>query len=193
MKLEEKSKETKNAILNAAIISFSTKNYEQTGVDEICDKAGITKGAFYHHFNSKQDLLLELLNQWMERIGQVLEETSQQSGDYTKILIDFPGKIKPIFINELNQISIFLQFYVKGIFDSGTSGIIKTSYTNYLDFFSGILDKGIKQGIINKGDTKKIARILFALTIGLLIQGFIDPDGEDWEKLSIECIKYFVR
>ncbi|MCL4377837.1 MAG: TetR/AcrR family transcriptional regulator [Actinobacteria bacterium] len=193
MKLEEKSKETKNAILDAAIIIFSTKNYEQTGVDEICDKAGITKGAFYHHFNSKQDLLLELLNQWMERIGQLLEETSQQSGDFSQILINLPGKIKPIFINELNQISIFLQFYIKGIFDPGTSEIIKTSYNDYLDFFSGIFEKGVKQGIINKVDTKKMARILFALTVGLLIQGFIDPDGEDWEKLAIECIKYFVR
>ena len=137
--------------------------------------------------------LIELLNQWMERIGQLLEDTTHESGDYSQILINFPKKIKHVFVGELNQISIFLQFYIKGIFDPAIKDIIKTSYMNYLDFFSGIFEKGIQQGIIGETDTKKMARILFSLTIGLLIQGFIDPQGEDWEKMAMECIKYFVR
>lgn len=192
MHIEEKSRETKNKILKAAMDCFSSKDYELTGVDEICERAGITKGAFYYHFNTKQDLLLELLNQWMEKIGNILGSAKQESKDFTSIFVDLPHKIRPFFEKEINQISIFLKFYIKGISDPSMNSLVKESYKGYLDFFSGILQEGMDTGVLKKYDPKKASRILFALTIGLLIQGLIDPVGEDWESFAKECIMFFL-
>lgn len=192
MQTEDKSRETKNKILKAAMDCFSSKDYELTGVDEICEKAGITKGGFYYHFNTKQDLLLELLNQWMEKIANILESAKKDSGDFASMLVSIPHKIKPHFEKDIKQISIFLQFYVKGISDPSMSGLVKSSYKSYLDFFSGIIQQGIDAGIMRKYNPVKISRILFALTIGLLMQGLIDPDGEDWESFARECIMFFI-
>ncbi|MCL4415078.1 MAG: TetR/AcrR family transcriptional regulator [Actinobacteria bacterium] len=192
MNIDEKSRETKNKILEAAMLCFSSKDYELTGVDEICEKAGITKGAFYYHFNAKQDLLLELLNQWMQKIGNILESAKQESKDFNSIFINLPHKIRPYFEKEINQISIFLKFFIKGISDPLMGNLVKQSYKDYLDFFSGIIQEGMEADVLKKYDPRKASRILFALTVGLLIQGLIDPEGEDWESFAKECIMFFL-
>ncbi|WP_169546388.1 TetR/AcrR family transcriptional regulator [Sneathiella aquimaris] len=47
---------TKEKLLNTAIHLVSRSSYHEVGVNEICRSAGVTKGAFYHHFDSKADL-----------------------------------------------------------------------------------------------------------------------------------------
>src|SRR5262249_56895604 len=46
-------------LLDAALQVIRTQGYSATTVDDICREAGLTKGAFFHHFRSKQDLAVE--------------------------------------------------------------------------------------------------------------------------------------
>ncbi len=46
---------------------------------------------------------------------------------------------------------------------------------------------------IRKINPRFTARLLFALTIGLLIQGLIDPEGENWEAFAIDCLKLIFK
>jgi TetR/AcrR family transcriptional regulator, transcriptional repressor for nem operon len=48
----------KTRILDAALKVIRTKGYEATTVDDLCREAVITKGGFFHHFKSKQDLAI---------------------------------------------------------------------------------------------------------------------------------------
>lgn len=49
-----------DAIKAAALALFVEHGFEKTSVDEIVRAAGVTKGAMYHHFRSKQDLLFDI-------------------------------------------------------------------------------------------------------------------------------------
>jgi TetR/AcrR family transcriptional regulator, transcriptional repressor for nem operon len=51
-------------ILGAGIDLFRRNGYVATTVDEICGRAGVTKGAFFHHFESKEALAEACLRQW---------------------------------------------------------------------------------------------------------------------------------
>lgn len=53
-------KDLRSSILDAAVELFYQSGYSATGVQQVVDAAGCTKGAFYHYWNSKQDLLLEI-------------------------------------------------------------------------------------------------------------------------------------
>jgi TetR/AcrR family transcriptional repressor of nem operon len=46
----------KTKLLDAAMHVIRAKGYSATTVDDICDEAGVTKGGFFHHFESKEDL-----------------------------------------------------------------------------------------------------------------------------------------
>lgn len=50
--------ETRERLLETAVELVWQSNYCSVGVAEICKRAGVTKGAFYHHFESKADLFL---------------------------------------------------------------------------------------------------------------------------------------
>lgn len=60
---------TQENILKAARDLFLSKGYPTTTVDEIVDKAGVSKGSFYHAFPSKEDMGIVLLD-WYQRGGE---------------------------------------------------------------------------------------------------------------------------
>ena len=66
--MQTRSVHTQERILKSALHLFAEQGYEHTGVSQICRNAGISKGAFYHHFCSKDDLFLRLLDDWTESI-----------------------------------------------------------------------------------------------------------------------------
>ena len=55
---EIQSLETKQKIFSTALALFDEKGYDNVTINDICRQIGLTKGAFYHHFNSKSDILI---------------------------------------------------------------------------------------------------------------------------------------
>lgn len=62
----EQRKQTRAKLVDAALQLFSTSGYEHATVDDISQAAGYSKGAYYFHFSTKDDILLELLRMWIE-------------------------------------------------------------------------------------------------------------------------------
>src|ERR1041385_9189997 len=58
--------ESKRKLLDAASQVIRTKGYEATTVDEVCDSAGLTKGSFFHHFDSKDQLAVAAAKHFAE-------------------------------------------------------------------------------------------------------------------------------
>ncbi len=52
--------DTRQDILDAALVLFSEQGYDKTSLREIAEQVGVTKAALYYHFRSKQDILLAL-------------------------------------------------------------------------------------------------------------------------------------
>ena len=54
---QQKSRETKEKIFQAAKRILQKKGYEELSIKNICEEAGVSNGSFYHHFRTKDDLL----------------------------------------------------------------------------------------------------------------------------------------
>lgn len=80
--------ETVKKILDASLHLFMTKGYDNTSIQDIIDSlGGLTKGAVYHHFNSKEEILkavMEEMDKGAYRYLQSLKEDTSLSG-YEKL------------------------------------------------------------------------------------------------------------
>lgn len=63
--------ESKAALLNAALSVIRAKGYAAARIEDICDAAGVTKGSFFHHFKSKEDLAIAAAEHWCVVTGEV--------------------------------------------------------------------------------------------------------------------------
>lgn len=86
------SEETVNLILDVATRLFMEKGYEHTSIQDIIDNlGGLSKGAIYHHFKSKEDILVAVTDRMTEESNRVLESIRDRT--------DLTGreKLKTIF------------------------------------------------------------------------------------------------
>ncbi|SCE97734.1 transcriptional regulator, TetR family [Micromonospora haikouensis] len=57
---------TRKSLIASALELFERRGFDRTSVQEIADRAKLTKGAFYHHFESKDDLLRHIQEEYLE-------------------------------------------------------------------------------------------------------------------------------
>lgn len=74
MKTTKKTPSTKEQLLQTAMELMLAKGYTATTVDEICEKAGITKGGFFHYFESKEDLGKAVIEHYWQLQMQMIRE-----------------------------------------------------------------------------------------------------------------------
>lgn len=96
---KHKARDTRRAIMDAAAQLIRQNGFEKMTVRDICQRAGVTTGAFYHHFTSKEALLL----QGFSSLDDYLEEAM---GGHT-------------FSDPLERLNALLRYYAKYMEDLG--------------------------------------------------------------------------
>jgi TetR/AcrR family transcriptional repressor of nem operon len=66
MQATESRSESKTRILNAALQVIRAKGYSATRIEDVCQAAGLTKGGFFHHFDTKEELAIAAADYWSE-------------------------------------------------------------------------------------------------------------------------------
>ena len=73
---QRQAMESRRKLLEAATELFNEKGYQETGVQEICARAGLSVGVFYHYFNSKQELLQAILRSKNDELMELIATES---------------------------------------------------------------------------------------------------------------------
>src|SRR5689334_3478304 len=71
--------DARGKLIHHGVELFRRNGFVATSVDEICEEAGVTKGAFFHHFESKEDLAKACLEEWRCRFGKLVENAPFQA------------------------------------------------------------------------------------------------------------------
>lgn len=83
---KEEAAVTRSTLLRAALTVFSTKGYAGTSIDAITKTAKVTRGALYHHFESKADLYNTLLEEVSAKGATIVQQAVVEGGIFTEIL-----------------------------------------------------------------------------------------------------------
>jgi TetR/AcrR family transcriptional regulator, acrAB operon repressor len=82
---KEEADQTRQALLDAALVIFSRKGFSATRLEEIAEKAKVTRGAIYHHFNNKLDLYLNLMQEASQRGGAAIQRAIREGGTFIEV------------------------------------------------------------------------------------------------------------
>ncbi|MBL8055459.1 MAG: TetR/AcrR family transcriptional regulator [Anaerolineales bacterium] len=184
MAAQIRAEETRDRLLQAAAGCFAERGYEATGTAEICRRAGVSKGAFYHHFASKQALFLELLNRWLAALDEQLAAARSPAQSVPESLRAMAAAAAPVFGAADGQLPIFLEFWSQAARDPAVREQSRAPYQRYQDFFAGLLRAGVAEGSLPAVDPELTAHVLVAFAAGLLLQSRADPQGADWAAVA---------
>jgi AcrR family transcriptional regulator len=175
-----RAEKTRERILRAAEECFARDGYDATGVAGICAQAGVTKGAFYHHFPSKQALFLALLQGWLSRLDTGIEVLQAGAPNVPEGLLHMAGVARFIFSEARGRLPIFLEFMSQASHDREVWRATVAPYRRYRDRFTELVRAGIAEGTLRPVDPDTAAVTVVALALGILLQGLLDHNGTDW-------------
>lgn len=189
--MQQRSEETKTKIMDAAIKLFSNNGYNKASVEDICTEAGISKGAFYHHFKSKQELFLALLDSWLQAIDNAIDASKDLSAPET--FMQMTTAFSYIFETAGDGLPMFLEFWLQASRNKKIWEASIAPYRRYHKYFTTLIKKGVDEGSFVEVDPELASRMIVSTAMGLLLQSLLDPKGADWEKLARESTTMLVN
>ncbi|MHB0966605.1 MAG: TetR/AcrR family transcriptional regulator [Bellilinea sp.] len=193
MPIQQRAEETRTRILSAAQACFSRSGFAAASVADICAEAGVTKGAFYYHFTSKQNLFFELLKSWLVVVDSGLETARGQTEIVSDGLVQMAGATRVIFENSVGYLPLFLEFWQQSIRDPQVWEQVKAPYRNYQQYFRRIVDAGVADGSLQVENPAVAANALLGMAVGLILQGLIDPSEADWANIMQDSVRMVLR
>lgn len=191
--MQQRSEETHTNIIDAAEELFSKQGYAETGVAGICERAGVSKGAFYHHFPSKQTLFMELLDSRLAGLDAAIGDIVTGTRDVPDALMNLARIGKVAFQADGNQLPILLEFWEQARHDPESWKAAGAPYERYQNIFSRIIQKGIDEGSLRQVDPDDASRLIIAVATGLLLQGVLGPGGEAWGQTIDKYIEILIE
>ena len=182
--MQQRSEETRTRILESSIKLFSERGFNAASVDDICAEAEISKGAFYHHFGSKQALFLALLDGWLKTIDNAIEASKGKTAPET--FMQMTDAFPYIFETAGDHLPMFMEFWLQASRDEKIWQASIAPYHRYHKYFTSLIKKGVDEGSFVNVDPQIASRLIISAAMGLLLQGLLDPKGAKWEKVARE-------
>lgn len=183
-KRQEKAIETKNRIYNAAIKLMDRKGFEKITITDISKKAGVSVGAFYHYFKSKNDILAEIFRKADEYFStQVISSLKKRK---------IPSRIVEYF-NHYAKFNITTGVETtQQLFNPKIKFFIKKDRP-MLIILQDLIRKGQeKKEIRSNADPEELARLLFTLARGVVFDWSLHEGRYDLEAAMEKDMKILV-
>ena len=174
---------TKNQILEAALRVFVKSGFSKTTMDDIVNESGLSKGAIYHHYGSKKELFLALIDYWENYFFKNIINKDLTNNNPDELLRDITLDVIKAFKSSKHIFLAELEFWSLSNHDLDVRKRTTELYSKLLVLFRSIISKGVNSGLY-----KNIDLDVAALSVMTSLQGVI------WfsifEKSEISAEKY---
>lgn len=188
----------KERIIHESLKLFSLKGFLSTSVNDILEAANTSKGGFYNHFASKEDLFFEVLDEarriWRERNLSGLDEIESPVGKIKKLLENFRDR----YLKDSEDFPggcIFLTFSVE-LDDQcpHLSKEVNRGFVGLKAMLNRLLDEGKESGELSDSvSTSAITEMLFAGMLGATVIYGVDKSPESLDRSINALIDYLEK
>ena len=136
--------ETKNTIFKSAVHLFSKYGYDRVTVDDIVRRAGVSKGAFYHHFETKESILAEQFNKIDDAYDAVFVEGFEAKGARENLLLLVDTMTH--YCTDVCGIEVIRVVYAAQIVGAKSVPILNNKKRRIYHYLRQIVNQGLKNG-----------------------------------------------
>lgn len=176
---ERRSAETRQAILDSAYRVFAQKGYAQATVDDIAATCGTSKGAVYHHFDSKEALFRTLLTGHHHEL-EAMATAVGQARSFRELI----AGVAAVWIDHYHSDPLFLplalEMRVHATRAAWARTLVGDFYRRLRTLIAGLLRAARTAGLVRRDlDVDAAAILLFGVLDGACLQAALDPDHVD--------------
>lgn len=183
----------KESIIAAALELFAARGYEATSTAELARVAGVSEGTIFHHFKTKDGVLIHILKDMMDRYLEAMELNLPQAQSGLGAIEDLI-RFHFNFIDEHSRESLLIFRDVPSHFlkpDFPARAFIVAQVSRFLQFIRKSVERGKLDGTIRDVPVEQTVFIIRGLLAGLTRQKLLGPI--EVPDLSEELIEFCSR
>jgi AcrR family transcriptional regulator len=163
---------TKKKIMESARRLFAERGYADSAVEEVVREAGVTKGAFYHHFSDKAGLFRSIFDEVDRELVQAVAESAVGAKTtWERLLRGCEGFLDACLDRDVRRIILSDGPVVLG-WDAWRAQEMR----NCLGLLRGVLSQAMEEGVMARQPVESLAHVLFGALIEAAISVALAPD-----------------
>jgi len=181
---EEVRADRRQRLIEAAWRRIAAAGYYETTVDDVCAEAGVSKGAFYGYFATKQELFLALLDAETDTLNEAATELTAQELSGAERVRQFTQTMLQVG-DDPARVQLRADLWAALAADPVVRGRFAEAVERRRSVLREWITYSIKSGdlTIKESQANALASILIALADGLMLHRALDPRGFRWANI----------
>lgn len=185
--------DARTRLLQAAFSVVRAQGYAATSVDDLCREAGVTKGAFFHHFRTKDELAVAAANHWSEVTGALFAGAPyHRHADALARVLGYLDFRKSLLSGEVREFTCLVGTMVQEAYD--TAPDIRAACDASISDHAAKIEADLAQAIRERGLERELdARVLALHTQAVLQGAFILAKAKGDATIVADSIDHLAR
>jgi AcrR family transcriptional regulator len=168
---------TRDRVLEAASAVFAERGFHGASVEDICERAGFTRGAFYSNFASKDDLVLELSSrQAGTLVERIRTAAAREDASAEELLRDVFAALSDDARRKDRWLVLTTEFTLHAIREPGARRAWAAQQRRIREALVTVVDEAVsRRGLTLPMPTELFVRVAMALVHGSLTQRLVEP------------------
>lgn len=183
----QKNDQRKQQIIEAAVSVLKEKGVAASSMNDFIKASGLSKGGVYHHFSSKEELLIGVLNYFFEQHVSDISDPSIENLSASEMLHLLLTERQEMLerVGELNQ--LMMDFLAHATTIESIKNQFHFQYCHFQDHIAAIIQKGVDNGEFRKDiNTKAIATGIMGVFDGICTAMTVAPDRIEFPSYAVE-------
>jgi len=173
----------RETILKAASALFSRQGYHATSVADVIESAGISRGTFYLYFDNKDSLFLELMEQFIQRIIEVVEVVDAAGPNPTREIYENVRRVVDVVFDN-RDLTVLVLREVVGL-NPEVDEKLGRFYGFVREMVEGALENGARVGLIRKINAPIVATALIGAIKEVFLHHLVIAKGTPPSRESV--------
>lgn len=179
---------TKRKIFEISTKLFAQKGYDATSIEEITSVVGVAKGTLYYHFNSKEELFNQLIQDGIDFLKKSIDIKTRK----TETLVERLRKIIIIQIKVIKKFDDFMIIIFSQLWGgSNRNELVRDNINSYIDKIAQVISNDNK--LLDIADAKIVANLMFGQLSSILMYELDNGKDFDIEELSNKYLEILLK